>query len=221
MTARRERRRDLPRRQHEGRVPGRDHADRADRRPRRVVQMSIGRQREPVARRLGAIGIEAEILRAAERRLRHEADRLAAVPALEHGDIVGAALDTVGDRVQQVAAPRAGKSRQSGKAFCAARAARSTSAALPRATWQIIDPSTGVWSANTRRPRRERSRRRSGVRSRRHAADRAAGRGGEVGLQRGIGAVAFIVAMLHVVADATAGRRATVARGWLPGAPGC
>ena len=65
----RERGRDLPGREHERRVPGRDHAHRADRLAHRVVEMRVGRQRQPVGRIGRAVGIEAEILRAAQRRL--------------------------------------------------------------------------------------------------------------------------------------------------------
>ncbi len=79
----RERGRDLPGREHERRIPGRDDAHGADRLADRVVEMRVGRQRQPVVRARRAVGIEAEILRAAQRRLRHVADRLAGIDALD------------------------------------------------------------------------------------------------------------------------------------------
>ena len=55
----------------------------------------------------------------ADRGLGHEAVGLAGVDAFQHGDVVGARLDRVGDRVQQLLArsPPA-MSRQAGKARC-------------------------------------------------------------------------------------------------------
>ena len=102
-----ERRRDLPGRQHERRVPGRDHAHGADRLADRVVELALGRQREAVPGARRAVGEEAEILGRAQRRLRHVAERLAGIHALDEGDLVGAGDDLVGDLVQQrLALPR-------------------------------------------------------------------------------------------------------------------
>ncbi len=99
-----ERRCDLPGRQHERRVPRRDDADRADRHARRHVPVVGGRQVEAVARIRHAVGEEAEVLGGADGGLRHEAIRLAGVPALQHGDVAGVRLDGVGNPVQQGAA---------------------------------------------------------------------------------------------------------------------
>ncbi len=96
----RERRRDLPGRQHERRVPGRDHAHGSDRLTDRVIEMRLGRQRQAVIRLRRAVGIEAEILRAAQRRFRHVADRLPGIHALDVGDLVGTRDDRIRDLVQ-------------------------------------------------------------------------------------------------------------------------
>ena len=66
---------------------------------------SLGRV-EAVARLGALVGEEAEILRAADRGLGHEAMGLAGVDAFQHGDIVGAVLDGVGDAMQQFLAHR-------------------------------------------------------------------------------------------------------------------
>ena len=72
-------------------------------------------QRQAVAGAGRAIGEEAEVLRAAQRRLRHVADRLAGIHALDQRDLLGARLDGVGDGVQDGAALGAGTARQAGK----------------------------------------------------------------------------------------------------------
>ena len=132
----RERGRDLPGRQHERRVPGRDDAHGADRLADRVVEMRVGRQRQAVIRARRAVGIEAEILRAAHRRLRHVADRLAGI-------------DRTRPARSRRRAPRSRRRSCAGacarsspvvrdqpvrNALVAAFAARSISAAPPRAT---------------------------------------------------------------------------------------
>ena len=94
---------DLPGRQHERRIPRRDYADRSDRHPGRDVPMLLARRVQPVARLCAFVGEEPEVLGGADRGLGHEAMRLASVDALQHGDIVGARLDRIGDRVQQLA----------------------------------------------------------------------------------------------------------------------
>ena len=101
-----QRRGDLPGREHERRVPRRDDADRADRHPGRDVPVLVARRVQPVAGIGAFVGEEAEILRGADRGLGHEAMRLAGVDAFEHGDIVGAVLDGVGDPMQQFLARR-------------------------------------------------------------------------------------------------------------------
>ena len=61
-------------------------------------------QRQAVAGARRAIGEEAVVLRPAQRGLRHVADRLAGIHALDQRDLLGARLDGVGDRVQDGAA---------------------------------------------------------------------------------------------------------------------
>ena len=95
-----ERRRDLPGREHEGRVPRRDDADGADRLADRVVELALGRQRQAVLGARRAVGEEAEIIGRAQRRLAHVAERLAGIHAFDEGDLVGAGDDLVGDLVQ-------------------------------------------------------------------------------------------------------------------------
>jgi hypothetical protein len=70
--------------------------------------MRVGRQREAVIRTRRTVRIEAEILRPAQRRLRHVADRLPGIDALDIGDLVGARLDRIGDSVQHLAPMIAG-----------------------------------------------------------------------------------------------------------------
>jgi hypothetical protein len=88
-----ERRRDLPGRQHERRVPRRDDAHRADRLAHGVVQMcGLGRQRQAVARPArGRRRSGSSPPRAAPPC--HEADRLAGVHALHERDLLGARDD--------------------------------------------------------------------------------------------------------------------------------
>ena len=59
---------------------------------------------QAVAGLRASVGEEAEILRGPDRGLGHEAMRLAGVDAFEHGDIVGAVLDRIGDAMQQLLA---------------------------------------------------------------------------------------------------------------------
>ena len=54
------------------------------------------------------VGEEAEVFGGADRGLGHEAMRLPGVDAFQHGDIVGAVLDGVGDAMQQFFAHRRG-----------------------------------------------------------------------------------------------------------------
>ncbi len=66
---------------------------------REVDVMLVGHR--PTVVRVGCvIGEEAKVLRTADRRRTHEADGLAGVDALDRGDLVGMALDRVGDGVQ-------------------------------------------------------------------------------------------------------------------------
>ncbi len=96
-----QRRRDLPGGQHEWRVPRRDDADRADRHAGRDIPVLIRRHVQAVARLQAPVGIEAEILGAADRGLGHEAMRLAGVDTFQHGDVVGIVLDSVRHPMQQ------------------------------------------------------------------------------------------------------------------------
>ena len=66
---------------------------------------SLGRV-EAVAGLGAFVGEEAEILGGADRGLGHEAMGLAGVDAFQHGDIVGAVLDGIGDAMQQFLAHR-------------------------------------------------------------------------------------------------------------------
>jgi hypothetical protein len=95
-----ERRRDLPRRQHERRVPRRDSRHGAEWLAQRVIHVVARRQRQAAARFGRLVCEEAEVLGTAFRRRRHEPDRLARVERLEQRDLFGARLDRVGDRVQ-------------------------------------------------------------------------------------------------------------------------
>ena len=97
--ARRQSRRDLPGRQHERRVPGRDDADGPDRRARRHVDLTRRAQAAAVARFGRAVSEEPEVLRAAQRGLLHELQRLPGVHALDEGDLFGARHDGVCDLV--------------------------------------------------------------------------------------------------------------------------
>ena len=106
-----ERRRDLPGGKHEGRIPRRDDADRADRHAGRDVDLAFVAQRLAVARLRRAVGEEAEILGPAQRRLGHEFQRLPGVHAFDEGDFLGAGDDRVGDFVQQLLACFAGHRR--------------------------------------------------------------------------------------------------------------
>ncbi len=88
---------------------------------------------------------------AAQRRLRHVADRLAGVHALDQRDLVGARLDGIGDPVQDSLPLGSPACRvQPGNARLAARAARSISAAPPRATVASTALSTGDSVSNVR-----------------------------------------------------------------------
>ena len=100
----RQRRRDLPGRQHERRIPRRDDADGSDRLADRVVELARRHQRQAVLRARRAVGEKAEVLRRPQRRLRHVANRLARIHALDERDLVGARFDGVGDLVQDLPA---------------------------------------------------------------------------------------------------------------------
>ena len=100
-----QRRGDLPCREHEGRVPRRDDADRADRAAAGDVDLGPRAQGLAVAGAGGEVGEIAEVFGAAEGGLGHEADRLAGVHRLDQRDFVGARLDGVGDAVEQSLAP--------------------------------------------------------------------------------------------------------------------
>ncbi|MEY9415845.1 hypothetical protein ABIF69_002287 [Bradyrhizobium japonicum] len=100
--ARGQRRSDLPGREHERRVPRRDHADRTDRHAGRDIPVLVARRVLAIARLGALVGEEAKILGGADRGLGHEAMGLAGVDAFEHGDVVGIVLDRVGDAVQQL-----------------------------------------------------------------------------------------------------------------------
>ena len=116
--------RDLPRGQHERRVPGRDDADRSDRRAHRVVHVRVGRKRQSVACAGRAIGEEAEVLRGAQRGLAHVADWLARVDALDQRNLLRSHDDGVGDLVQQTAPRLAIDGAPGGKCgACGARGA--------------------------------------------------------------------------------------------------
>ena len=92
---------DLPRRQHEGRIPRRDGAYRTDGLANRVVHVLRGRQGQsvPCARR--TVCEEAEILRAAFGRGGHETDRLAGIHGFHDRDLFGLCLDGIGDVMEQ------------------------------------------------------------------------------------------------------------------------
>ncbi len=96
-------RRDLPRRQHERRVPGRDRRDRAERLAHRVIDVLARRQRQAALRFGRFVGKEPKILGAALRGRRHEANRLTGVDRFEQRDLFRPRLDRVGDVVQQIA----------------------------------------------------------------------------------------------------------------------
>ena len=63
--------------------------------------MLVARHVEAVAGVRAFVGEEAEVFRGPDRGLGHEAMRLSGVDAFQHGDIVGAILDGVGDAMQQ------------------------------------------------------------------------------------------------------------------------
>ena len=100
----RQRRRDLPRAQHERRVPGGDHADRADRMAGRVVHVIGRRQRQPVGGGRRPIGEEAEVGGATYGGGRHESHGLARVDTFGDRDLVCPFGDQVGDGVQDALA---------------------------------------------------------------------------------------------------------------------
>ncbi|ENN88749.1 hypothetical protein RHSP_43422 [Rhizobium freirei PRF 81] len=97
-------RRDLPGRQHEGGVPGRDDPDRADRNARRQVHLAFGADRLAVTGFRRAIGKEAEVLGAAQCSLGHEFQRLSGIHALDEGDLFSAGHDRIGNLVQKLLA---------------------------------------------------------------------------------------------------------------------
>ena len=70
--------------------------------------MVLVRHRAAVGRARGAVGVEAEILRSAQRRLRHVADRLAGVGGFDQRDFFRTRFNRVGDGVQDRAALVAG-----------------------------------------------------------------------------------------------------------------
>ncbi|MFK4646507.1 hypothetical protein ABIF96_005081 [Bradyrhizobium ottawaense] len=93
---------DLPGREHERRIPRRDHADRADRHAGGDVPVLVARRVEAVARLSAFVGEEAEILGGADRGLGHEAIGLPGVDAFEHRDVLSIVLDRVGHAMQQL-----------------------------------------------------------------------------------------------------------------------
>ena len=100
----RERRRDLPRGEHERRVPRRDDRHRPDGLAHRVVHVLGGRQRQTIRGAGRAIGEEAEILGGAQRRAAHETQRLAGIHAFDERDLLAPRFDEVRHLVQDRAA---------------------------------------------------------------------------------------------------------------------
>src|SRR3990172_3282141 len=90
-----ERGRDLPGREHEGRVPGRDDPDGADGRSHRVVEVLVLEKGEPVSRLGRLVGEEAEVLGAPQGCGFHEADGLAGVHALDERNLLPAPADEI------------------------------------------------------------------------------------------------------------------------------
>ena len=141
----RQRRSDLPGRQHEWSVPRRDHAHRADRHARRHVELTVGAQHPAIARFRRAVGVEAEILGAAQSGFGHEFERLPGIHALDESDLLGACDDRVGNFVQEVLCVccRRAQPMRGMPALRRALAARSMSGALPCAILASGFKSTG------------------------------------------------------------------------------
>ena len=92
--------RDLPRREHKGRVPRRDDADGADGHAGGDVHQRGRGQHLAIAGRERTVGKETKVLGTAQGGLGHEAQRLTGVPALAERDFLGAGNDAIGDAVQ-------------------------------------------------------------------------------------------------------------------------
>ena len=105
-SAGRQRRCDLPCGQHEGRVPGGNDPDRANRTARGDIHLVAGKQALPVTGGWRLVGKEPKIFGPAKCRLRHEADRLTRIDTFQKRDFLGPRDDTVGDAVQDGAALR-------------------------------------------------------------------------------------------------------------------
>ncbi len=130
-------------------------ADRADRLAHRVVQVGVGGQRQAVVRVRRAVGEEAEVLRAAQRRLAHEAARLAGVHAFDERDLVGARLD----QRRRRGAAGGGDPRRPARARPGTRCARPRRPRRPRPRWRW-PPCRAGWrrpASSSRRSRRRRA----------------------------------------------------------------
>ena len=103
-TTRRQRRRDLPGRQHEGRVPGRDGAHRPDGLAHRIVHVLRRRKGQTVPRPRRTVREKPEVLRTPFGGRSHESDRLAGIHGFNHRDLFGLRLDGIGDVMEQRAA---------------------------------------------------------------------------------------------------------------------
>jgi len=102
--ARRERWCNLPSGQHERRVPGRDHADRADRHAGGNVHQRGRGQHLPIPRCRRLISEKPKILGTAKGSLGHEAKGLAGIPTFAKGNLQGTQGNAIGDLVQNLPA---------------------------------------------------------------------------------------------------------------------
>ena len=112
-----ERRGDLPGRQHERRVPRRNHADGADGLADRIVDVVLGRHGIAACGFRRLVGEEAVVFGAPDGGGLHEPDRLSRIHALDQRDFPGAGLDRVGQSVQHLAALGARQVAPFGKGF--------------------------------------------------------------------------------------------------------
>ena len=96
----RERGRNLPRRQHEGCVPGRNNRHRSDRLSRRVVQMLCGRQRQPIRGARSPIGKKTKIFGGTHSGAAHEAQRLSRIHTLDERNLLAARLYRIRNTVK-------------------------------------------------------------------------------------------------------------------------
>ena len=101
--ARGQRRRDLPCRQHERRIPRGDHAHRANRTAGGCVQLPGASEGLAVLCFRRLVGEEPKVLGAAQGGFGHEADSLAGVHAFGEGDFLRARLDRVGNGMKDFA----------------------------------------------------------------------------------------------------------------------